>query len=139
MIAFQTSVEIDRPTDEVFAYLSDLGNFPHWNSAVQSVRPASGPAYVMERELPTGHATNRLEIVAWDSPHEFALRATEGPTPFLYRYRFVAADKRTVVHLDAQLELTGVAALVTPLARHGIRKGVDDNLATLKLTLEAAA
>ena len=47
MIAFETSVAIDRPREQVFAYVADPVNFPSWNSAVLDVRPttvgANGP------------------------------------------------------------------------------------------------
>jgi uncharacterized protein YndB with AHSA1/START domain len=106
MIAFQTSIGIDRPLEEVFAYVSDPANFPAWNSAVQDVRPTAaeangtGSTYLMKRQLPTGAATNQLETVAREQPHEFAIRTTAGPTPFLYRYRFAVENGETIVQLD---------------------------------------
>ena len=142
MIAFQTSIAIERPVDEVFAYVSDPSTFPVWNSAVEAVRLTSpgkgrpGSTYMLERLLPTGRATNELEIVAREQPHEFAIRTTAGPTPFLYRYRFAGENGTTVIHLDAQLELSGVATLLPQLARLGVKRGVDANLATLKRVLE---
>ena len=98
MIAFHAAIGIERPLGEVFAYVSDPCNFPSWNSAVQDVRPTSaaannaGSTYAMTRQLPTGAATNQLEIVASEQPHEFAIRTTSGPTPFLYRYRFAVEN-----------------------------------------------
>jgi uncharacterized protein YndB with AHSA1/START domain len=142
MIAFETSVGIQRPIQEVFAYVSDPRNLAYWNSAVQAVRPTAqgssgvGSTYSMERQLPDGRATNQLEIVAHEPPHQFTIRTTAGPTPFLYRYRFAAQNGGTSLQLDAQVELDGVASLIPRLARHAVRKGVDDNLATLKLILE---
>jgi len=141
VIAFQTSVAVERPVEEVFAYVSDPCNFPDWNSAVRAVRPTSprsgdvGSTYSMERQLPTGHATNEREIVARKQPHEFAIRTTAGPTPFLYRYRFGAENGLTVVRLDAQLELSGLAALMPQLGRRAVKRGVDENLATLERLL----
>jgi uncharacterized protein YndB with AHSA1/START domain len=136
VIAFETAVGIDRPVEEVFAYVADPRNLPAWNSAVQEVRPAGGPAYTMRRQLPAGSATNRLEVVARTPPHEFAIRATAGPTPFLYRYGFAAAGGGTVVRLAAEIELDGLATLAPQLARIAVRRGVDANLATLKSILE---
>ena len=144
MITFETDVRIERPIEEVFLYLSDPLNFPHWNSAVQAVRKTSASengvasTYSMERELPTGRAMNELEVVASERSQEFAIRATAGPTPFLYRYRFSADNGETVVKLDAEVELPGPAALLPQFARRVVKKGVDDNLATLKQILEAA-
>ncbi len=144
MMGFRTSIAIERPIEEVFAYVSDPSNFPSWNSAVQVVRPTSpgprcvGSTYSMERQLPTGRATNRLEIVVRDCPHEFAIRTTGGPTPFLYRYRFdrEVDDGRTVIELDGQVGLAPVAGLIPQLVRRAVTRGVDDNLSTLKLILE---
>jgi uncharacterized protein YndB with AHSA1/START domain len=144
VIAFETDVHINRPIQEVFAYVSDPLTYPRWNSAVQAVRRTSGAergvrsTYLMERELPTGRAVNELEIVASEPPHEFAIRATTGPAPFLYRYRFSAENGKTVTRLDAQVELPGAAALLPVFARRLVKRGADDNLTTLKQILEAA-
>jgi Polyketide cyclase / dehydrase and lipid transport len=62
VIAFETDVHINRPIQEVFAYVSDPLTFPRWNSAVQAVRrtsaaePGVRSRYLVERELPTGRA-----------------------------------------------------------------------------------
>jgi len=114
MITFETDVRIERPIDEVFAYVSEPGNVPHWNSAVQAVRKTSEDqerpsTYSMERQLPTGRAVNELEIVARQPSREFAIRTTSGPTPFVYRYRFSPEDRETVVQLNAEVELQGAA------------------------------
>jgi uncharacterized protein YndB with AHSA1/START domain len=96
VITFETDVHIERPIEEVFAYVSNPVNFPRGNSAVKAVRKTSAgengvaSTYRMERELPTGCAVNELEVVACERPREFAIRTTAGPTPFLYRYRFSA-------------------------------------------------
>jgi hypothetical protein len=60
-----------------------------------------------------------------------------GPTPFLNRYQFSAQNGETVVKLDAEVELPGAAALLPQLAGRLVKKDVNDNLATLKETLEA--
>jgi uncharacterized protein YndB with AHSA1/START domain len=140
--AFKTSVRIRRPIEDVFAFVSDPLNFPHWNSAVRAVGKTSGreseagSTYLMERELPSGGVQNELEIFAREHPSQFSIRTTSGPTPFTYRYTFAAANGQTVVQLDAVVELDGVAALLGPLAGHAVKRGVDDNFAELKRILE---
>jgi hypothetical protein len=66
----------------------------------------------MERRLPTGGATNRLEIGAREQPHEFAIRTTTGPTPCLYHYRFAGENGTTVIQLHAQVDMAGVATVM---------------------------
>ncbi|MGZ4288089.1 MAG: SRPBCC family protein [Solirubrobacteraceae bacterium] len=145
MIAFQTSVRIKRPIEEVFAFASDPLLFPRWNSAVQTVhqtseeRGAVGSTYSMQRQLPTGQVENELEVLALDRPTEFAIRTNSGPTPFLYRHRFASDGANTIIELDASVELSGVTSLLGSLAARGVKRGVDANLATLKHTLEARA
>jgi uncharacterized protein YndB with AHSA1/START domain len=41
VIAFETSTRIGRPIEQVFPYVADPLNFPHWNSAVQDVQKTS--------------------------------------------------------------------------------------------------
>ena len=139
MIAFQTEVRINRSIEEVFAYVSDPLEFPRWNSAVQAVHktPPGELTYSMERDLPTGHAVNELEVVACQWPRAFEIRTTAGPTPFRYRYRFSGDDGQTTVRLDAEVELPRSGSVLAPIARRLVKKGVDDNFAALKQILEA--
>ena len=144
MITFETSTRINRTIEDVFAYVSEPRTFPRWNSAVEAVRKTSAgntgvaSTYLMERALPTGRAVNELEVVTREWPHEFAIRTTAGLTPFRYRYGFSTENNETVVHLKAEVDLTGPAAVLPQLARRAVKKGVDDNFATLKQILEAA-
>jgi uncharacterized membrane protein len=144
MIRFQTSIRIACPIKHVFSYVSDPCNLPTWNSAVRSVREATpdsdtreGSMYVMERDLPIGRATNGLEVVTTRRSDEFTIRTTSGPTPFAYRFIFSSQEGATVVQLDAQVNLGVASLLLSPVLRHAVRNGVDDNLATLKAHLEA--
>jgi carbon monoxide dehydrogenase subunit G len=142
VIGFETSVRVERPIEEVFDFVSNPLLLPRWNSAVQTVQGTlgetgePGSTYSMQRELPTGRAENELEVFDRERPNEFGIRTTSGPTPFSYRYRFVADGAGTAVELDARVELPGLAAALGPLATRGIRRGVDANFASLKRTLE---
>lgn len=143
MIKFATSIRVERPIDDVFIYVSEVANFPHWNSAVQAARRTSrgdtsgvGATYALLRTLPTGQARNNLEVEASERPTEFAIRTTSGPTPFAYRYGFIRRQEATVVRLQAEVDLGGPVGLLAPLVQRAVRKGVDENLATLKAILE---
>jgi uncharacterized protein YndB with AHSA1/START domain len=139
MIAFETSARIGRPIEEVFSYVSDPLNFPRWNSAVQDVvrTTAEDPTtYSMVRELPGGRAVNKLEIVAIEKPSELAIRASDGPTPFQYHYRFSADNSVTLIQLSGEVELPRAAALMPPVARTMVKRGVDANFGELKALLE---
>ena len=148
MISFETSIRIARPIEQVFAFVSDPIQFPQWNSAVQAVRHISavrgpsggtgepGSTYSMERELPSGQVENGLEVFVHKQPTEFGIRTTSGPTPFIYDYGFASDGEDTIVHLDASVELAGIAGVLGPLAARAVRRGVDANFTALKRTLE---
>jgi carbon monoxide dehydrogenase subunit G len=136
-ISFTTTIHIRRPVEVVFARVADPRGFPDWNSAVESVY-ASGQRYVMQRRLPSGPATNELEIVERQPPTAFTVRTSSGPTPFVYRYRFEPVDGGTLVSLHGDVELSGLAALAAPVATRAVKRGVDANLATLRSILERA-
>ena len=140
---FKTAVTIERPVEEVFDYVSDPRNFPSWNSAVQAVNLTSGQGeagsiYLMERELPAGRAENGLEVVNRERPTAFTIRTTSGPTPFVYRYRFDSDGAAARVELSADVELSGIAGALGPLASRVVKRGADSNFADLKRILEAA-
>jgi uncharacterized membrane protein len=136
MIRVETQVEIQRPIDAVFDYVSDPLSFPAWNSAVQSVRPVRAATYVMERNLPDGPAANEIEVIARAPQREFAFRTTSGPTPFDYRIRFTRTGEATLVELDVSASLGPVGDLLGPVARRTVKRGVDENLRSLKALLE---
>ncbi len=68
MIASAINVRIDRPVEEVFAYVSEPLNLPRCNSAVEALRRTSAghdgvvSRYVMERELSSGRTINQLDV-----------------------------------------------------------------------------
>ena len=142
MISFETSVRVKRTVDEVFKFVSDPLLFPRWNSAVQAVNKTSGVSgeagstYSMRRELPAGPVENDLEVLVRERPSEFVIQTNSGPTPWRYHYRFDSEGAATVVHLQASVELPGLAGVLGPLAARAVSRGVDANFVALQRTLE---
>ena len=78
-------VEIARPPEEVYAYLTDVSNLPRWQSGVHAARREGSriheSRHMLGRELRT-----TLEIEEEDPPRVFALRALTSPVPFSVRH-----------------------------------------------------
>jgi hypothetical protein len=70
-------------------------------------------------------------------PHRVRDKDHVRPDPFVYRYRFDSNGPTTVVHLAAEVELSGIAGALGPLGARVVRRGVDANFATLRHILEA--
>ena len=143
MIQFDVSIKINRPPEQVFAYVADEKNMARWNSAVQSVQQTSpgpisvGATYHMVRQLPQGWAYNSYKITAYQPNQALTIETTSGPTPFCYQYHFEPIANGTELSLVAKVKTSGLASLAAPLLSRGIKRGVEDNFMTLKQILEA--
>ena len=84
MAAFENTVTITRPVEEVFTYLADAENLPQWNYAIEQTRKISpgpvgvGTVYRQTRTLP-GRSQEDFEIVVFQPPGQLALDGTFGP------------------------------------------------------------
>lgn len=143
MVRIETSTRINRPIAEVFAYVADGRNAARWNSAVTSVEKLSdgdqgvGATYFMIRDLPGRRVENQYEVTEYVPNERYTIRTVSGPTPFTYHYHFAPVDGGTATQLalDAEADL-GLANVLGPLATAAVRRGVDENLQTLKRLLE---
>ena len=149
---FTNSIEIARPVEDVFEYVSDITKGSEWDSAVLKITKLSegevrkGATYRMTRELPGGEAENILEVVELVPNHEMALQTTSGPTPLLYRYLFEPISNGTRITLESQSlsahlgrDVGGLASILPDsFLEPFVKKGVLSNLQTLKTILESS-
>lgn len=133
----QVTQHYAQAPETVYAYISDPRNMPAWNSAVTSVEPLDGGTrYVMRRDLPSGAATNELDVVSSVPPFALTIRTLTGPTPFTYHYTLESAGDGTTLRLDGEVELGSVIALAGPLATRFVERGIAANFATLGRILD---
>lgn len=78
------SIHIDRPADEVFAFVAEAENNPRWRSyVVETEWLDDGPMQVGRRGRQVSRVLGRpmaviAEIVAWDPPRHVAWQAVQG-------------------------------------------------------------
>jgi hypothetical protein len=145
MIEFEVNVPINCSIDNVFRYVSHGENLSTWNSAVKYVSKLSegpvstGARYKMIRQLPNGRSENTLEITHYQPNSKVTFKTTTGPTPFVYHYTFKPKGDMTKVSLKTEIDENGLPfRLPKFLASRAIKKGVQDNLETLKSIMEMA-
>jgi uncharacterized protein YndB with AHSA1/START domain len=145
-VAFETSVDIHRPPQQVFEFIADFRRMPEWYEAVQQVTTdGSGPAhpgarFTTARSLPGGMAYNEVEVVVFQPSDEIAIASISGPTPFRYHYRLadIPGGTRLTLNGDISAEgLPGPAGLLGGLATRLFHQGMKKNLQVLKRILEA--
>jgi uncharacterized protein YndB with AHSA1/START domain len=141
------SVEIDRPPDEVFAYLDDVERHGEWQSAiVSSKRETDGPTSVGTRvtdtrKVPGGPRPVTYEVTEHDPPRKTSFQGVNGPIRPVGTVTVEPLDdgKRSRVTLELDLKGHGIGVLFAPFARMDARKQVPKDQAALKAKLESGA
>jgi uncharacterized membrane protein len=138
MLEFENTIRIDRPIEEVFAFLSDFENIPKWNYYVLEVRQLS--------EGPTGIGTTYhqvrktdeqdFQIIEFEPGHIVAVKTLPRSSPSFER-RFTLYEEGNTTRVRDEWKLdTGRPAILEKLAGRRVKSAVADNLAKLKELLE---
>jgi uncharacterized membrane protein len=138
VLEFENTIRIDRPLDEVFAFLSDFENIPKWNYYVLEVRQLS--------EHPIGIGTTYRQIRKTDQQdfriievepnHTVAVKTLSRSSPSFER-RFTLSEEGDTTRIRDQWKLdTGRPAVLEKLASGRVKSAVAENLAKLKELLE---
>jgi uncharacterized protein YndB with AHSA1/START domain len=145
MIDFTIETQIARPVHDVFAYATDPGKLPSWQTnTVSATREDDGPYGVGSRlrevhRAPGGKELESLvEVVEYAPDRVFALEVKEG-TPIHAHITFEPADGGTRMRFRAHGTLSGPTRIVEPLLARMLRKQFAQHVATLKQLLEGAA
>jgi uncharacterized membrane protein len=138
---FTNTIMINRPSDQVFAYLADLENLPHWNYAIEETRQVSaGPVAVgsrfrQVRSVPTRREES-LEVVELDPGRRLTVRGTLNTIPAELEYSIEPDAGTARLRNTVDLAVHGPLALVSPLVARQIKASVAANLTVLKTVLE---
>ena len=138
MLEFENTIAIERPIDEVFAFLSDFENIPKWNYYVLEVRQLSessigiGTTYHQVRKSDE----QDFRITEFEPNHRVAVKTLPQSSPSFER-RFTLYEEGDTTRIRDEWKLdTGRPALLERLARGRVRSAVAENLAKLKELLE---
>jgi uncharacterized protein YndB with AHSA1/START domain len=143
---FEATVVIDRPIEEVFAFLADGENDPKFSPRVLEIAkttdgpPGVGTVYastVKDAGVKTKREFKITEFepptrIRWAETSKNLVAAPEGG------YDLAQEDGRTRVTIYNVLEGRGVGKLIAPLALRSARKGADDFGMAIKRAVEAS-
>jgi uncharacterized protein YndB with AHSA1/START domain len=144
---FGASVVIDRPIEEVFAFLADGENDPKFSPRVQQIaKTTDGPPGVGTRYASTvkdaGMTTQRkFEYTAFEEPSRirWAERSKNAVTAPEGGYDLApAGEGKTELTFFNVLEGHGFGKLIAPLALSSARKGAGDFARSIKAAVEGA-
>jgi uncharacterized protein YndB with AHSA1/START domain len=144
MQTFENTVTIQRPAEEVFAFLADFENIPKWNYAIDETHKTSagpvgvGTRYRQTRSVPS-RSVEDFGVTVFEPARRLAMHGQIGPfrATISYELEARAGGTRLVnnVELDASQAMLRLAA---PLATPRIKAAVSQNLGKLRLVLEGS-
>ncbi len=143
---FEETAHIDRPIEEVFAYLADGENDPKFSPRVQEIAkttegpPGVGTVYastVKDAGMTTKREFRLTEFEApsrirWSEQSKNLVTATSGG------YDLAAEDGGTRLTVFNELEGHGFGKLLAPLALRAARKDADSFADRIKQAVEAS-
>ena len=148
MITTRVTVQIDRPVAEVFAFVTEPGNFPRWASALvkESRQTSLGPVGVgttfrQVNTLPGRRFVSEMRVVTYEPEQRFEYVTTSGPIRFSGHYTFTStADGRSTRFTSVdESEPSGVLRFLQPLLQPFAQRQITANLNRLKAVIEAEA
>lgn len=145
MARIETSVVINRPIDEVFAYLNDVRNWPQWNSTLPELEQTSeGPAGVGTTYRGVSQFLGQRmqwtsEITEYEPNRKVKQKIISGPMSIEQSLTFEPVEGGTRFTIAGEGEFGGVFKLAQPVVNRRMKKESEANLAKLKDILEAGA
>jgi uncharacterized membrane protein len=145
MATLEISTVINRPLEEVFAFLSNPENGPKWSSGSSDVTITSagplgvGSAYRSARTFLGRRIESEIEVTEYEPNRSYATKSTSGPFPMQSRVIFERAEGGTRVTGTLVGEPGGFFKLAEPLLVSMVKRQFDADLANLKDLMESHA
>jgi uncharacterized protein YndB with AHSA1/START domain len=141
MPSAQRSVTINRPIEEVFAYVADGENGPKWRSGKIEIKHESGEGIgAIYRQTVPGPGGRRVaadyEVTAYDPPRHMAFKAVAGPVRPAGEYRLEKAAEGTKITFSLEEHLSGWKRLLMGGAVQRTMDAEMKSLDKLKAVLE---
>ena len=145
MAPIVSQIEIGRPPDEVFGYVTDVSRFPEWQRDVVRVRvEAGGPAgvgtrFTTTRRFARAERTLTQEVTEVDAPRRWAARGIDGPIRPSATVTVEPIDGGTRSRVTFGLDFVGhgLGVALLPLVRRQAERGAPVSYRALKERLES--
>ena len=148
MAPIVSSIEIARPPDEVFSYVTDPSRLAEWQESVVGTRiegsgpPGVGSRVVVTRRIGRGERAMTSEMTELSPSRSWAVRGIDGPVRGNVKGTIDPLDDsaRSRVTIELDLQGHGLGKLLVPLVvRRQAQKEMPTNLRNLKERIESGA
>ncbi len=133
-----STIEIARPPDEVFAFVTDPAHFAEWQRDVVAVHPLDGSRFATTRRFSGAERRLTQRITRNDPPHEWAAEGIDGPIRPHATVTVEPIDGGTRSRVTFGLDFVGhgLGVPLLPLVRRQAAKGAPISYRNLKTLLE---
>ena len=139
----EESIEINRPLQEVFNYVSDVGNYPEWMADALEVRKdTAGPPQQSDRFIVAIKSVGRrfetpYERTSYEANRQYTDRAVGGPIPNQrWDCTFQEVPGGTRLRRAVEAKPGGLLKLLEPIQKRSAERQLRKDLKTLKDVLE---
>ena len=142
MIKAEQTIVIDRPVDEVFAFVTDQTNTPRWQAGlVELERTTEGPIGVGTKHKGARNFMGRRmelanEYTVYEPGKLVTFRTTSGPA-LVASYLFESVPGGTRLTSRVEMQGAGLYGLLEPVICAGLRREMKAALPALKALLES--
>jgi uncharacterized protein YndB with AHSA1/START domain len=143
-----STIDITRPQDEVFAYVTDPTTFAEWQAGVVggSIEggntPAVGSKCMTTRRIGGAEREATSEVIKLDPPTSWAVHGIDGPIRAIVNVTVepLNGSARSRVTIELDFEAHGIGKLLVPLiVRRQARNEMPENCRRLKQRIETRA
>lgn len=145
MIHVTTTIEIDRPAQEVFSFLADSERNPEWQKGMQSARWTSdkpigvGSTYDQVARFMGKKIVTTFEVTAFEDGRTITITSTSGSFPIAVTRSVEALDgARCLATAEVSGDPSGFFKVAAPLMRMMVASSVRKDYGRLKAILESA-
>jgi uncharacterized membrane protein len=145
MARMEASVVINRPVDEVGAYMVDVRNWPQWNTnMLEGEQTSEGPMGVGTTSRGVSQFLGRRmewtsEVTEYEPNRKMGQKITSGPMSIKQSSTFEPVEGGTRFTMVSEGEFGGFFRLAEPIVNRRMQRQMEGNLASLKDILEAQA
>ena len=141
----RSSIDIDRPRDQVAEFAADPDNAPRWYTNIKGVtwkspRPlAVGSRIEFLAEFLGRRLVYTYEVQEVEPDERLVMATAEGPFPMRTTYTWADAPGGTLMELRNDGQPAGFKAIAAPLMSRAMRRENEKDLRRLKALLEDQA
>lgn len=143
MLKVTSSVVINKPVADVFAYTTDPNTATKWQGGVDAVIPEGpqdvvGSKYTEVRKFMGQEMKSTLQITLFQKNAKWGAKVLNGPVPYEVIQTFAAEGAGTRLTTDVQGEPKGFFKIAEGALQGQLQKSLDEDGQRLKKLLEGS-